>query len=347
MDTPEFKLTQVELQLIAGIDEFKGKWQALTSLAPEQLTALRKVATVESVASSTRIEGVKLSDREVEELLCGLRINSLRSRDEEEVAGYADCMELVFQSYADIPFDENHIKQLHQVLLKYSSKDSRHRGEYKKINNHVEAFDQTGKSAGIIFETASPFDTPRKMTELTEWFAAEWRNKTTHPLLMIAVFTVHLLAIHPFQDGNGRLSRILTTLLLLKAGYGYVPYSSLERVIEENKEQYYLTLRRTQKTIYSDNSTLMEWTLFFLRSLRKQIAALEKKLEGESRITRLAPLSQTLLLSVRDRGALTVREAERLTGANRNTIKQHLRQLVQQGVLRREGTGKGSWYRPA
>lgn len=347
MDTPEFKLTQIALQLIAGIDEFKGRWQALTSLAPEQLTALRRVATVESIASSTRIEGVKLSDREVEELLSGLRINSLRSRDEEEVAGYADCMELIFQSYGDIPLDENHIKQLHQVLLKYSSKDSRHRGEYKKLNNHVEAFDQTGKSAGIIFETASPFDTPRKMAELTEWFSAEWRDKTTHPLLVIAVFTVHFLAIHPFQDGNGRLSRILTTLLLLKAGYGYVPYSSLERVIEENKDQYYLTLRRTQKTIYRDNSTVMEWTLFFLRSLHKQIAALEKKLEGEGRITKLAPLSQTLLLSARDRGALTVRDAERLTGANRNTIKQHLRQLVQQGALRREGAGKGSWYRPA
>lgn len=347
MDTPEFRLTQITLQLIAGIDEFKGRWQALTSLAPEQLTALRRVATVESIASSTRIEGVKLSDREVEELLSGLRINSLHSRDEEEVAGYADCMELIFQSAEEIFFDENHIKQLHQVLLKYSSKDSRHRGEYKKLNNHVEAFDQSGKSVGIIFETASPFDTPRKMIELMEWFSAEWRDKTTHPLLVIAVFIVHFLAIHPFQDGNGRLSRILTTLLLLKAGYGYVPYSSLERVIEENKEQYYLCLRRTQKTIYSDNSTLMEWTLFFLRCLNKQIATLEKKLEGENRITRLAPLSQTLLLAVRDRGTLTVRDAERLTGANRNTIKQHLRQLVQRGVLCREGTGKGSWYRPA
>ena len=165
MDTPEFKLTQIELKLIARIDEFKGKWQALTSLAPEQLSALRKVATVESIASSTRIEGVKLSDREVEELLSGLKTKGLHSRDEEEVAGYAECMETLFRSYDDIAFDENHIKQLHQILLKYSSKDLRHRGEYKKLNNHVEAFDQTGKSVGVIFETASPFDTPRKMTE--------------------------------------------------------------------------------------------------------------------------------------------------------------------------------------
>ncbi len=347
MDTPEFKLTQVELKLIAEIDEFKGRWQALTTLAPEQLSTLRKVATVESIASSTRIEGVKLSDREVEELLSGLKIRSLHSRDEEEVAGYAECMETVFRSYDDIAFDENHIKQLHQILLKYSSKDIRHRGEYKKLNNHVEAFDQTGKSVGVVFETASPFDTPGKMTELMEWFSEEWRDRPSHPLLIIAVFTVHFLAIHPFQDGNGRLSRILTTLLLLKAGYGYVLYSSLERIIEENKDRYYLSLRRTQKTICSDNSTVMEWTLFFLRSLRKQVAGLEKKLERESRLAQLAPLDQTLLLTTRERGTLTVQQATQLTGGNRNTIKQHLRKLVQQGLLHREGTGKGSWYRPA
>lgn len=347
MDTPEFKLTQIELKLIAEIDEFKGKWQAITSLAPEQLTTLRKVATVESIASSTRIEGVKLSDREVEDLLSGLQVTRLHSRDEEEVAGYAECMELVFESHADIPVDENHIKQLHQILLNYSSKDVRHRGEYKKLNNHVEAFDQTGKSVGVVFETASPFDTPQEMTALTEWLTREWRDKQTHPLLVIAFFTVHFLAIHPFQDGNGRLSRILTTLLLLRAGYGYVLYSSLERIIEENKEQYYLKLRRTQKNLRSDNSTLMEWTTFFLRSLRKQVSGLEKKLELENRLMQLPVPSQTLLRIARGRGKLTVRDAVQLTGGNRNTIKLHLRQLTQKGLLRQEGLGKGTWYRPA
>ena len=187
--------------------------------------------------------------------LSGLQITSLHSRDEEEVAGYAECIEQVFESYAHIPVDENHIKQLHQVLLKYSSKDTRHRGEYKKLNNPMEAFDQNGKSAGIVFKTATPFDTPQKMTELTEWLTLEGKTRQTHPLLTIAVFIVHFLAIHPFQDGNGRLSRILTTLLLLQAGYGYVLYSSLERIIEENKEQYYLKLRRTQQTIYSDKTS--------------------------------------------------------------------------------------------
>lgn len=347
MDIPEITLSQSELKLVAEIDEFKGKWQALRSLAPDQLQALRKVATIESIGSSTRIEGARLSDAEVEELLSGLQVTRVHSRDEAEVAGYAECMELVFGSYAEIPIDENHIKQLHQLLLKYVSRDARHRGDYKKLPNHVEAFDQDGKSVGVVFETASPFDTPRLMAELADWLQKESRDRAMHPLLTIAVFIVHFLAIHPFQDGNGRLSRILTTLMLLRAGYHYVPYASLEHIIETSKEPYYLALRRTQKTIYTDNSTIMAWLSFFLRCLRQQIAVLEKKIQDEEKLTRLAPLSRDLLQLARERGRLTVRDAVKLSGANRNTIKRHLRELVRRGMLHQEGQAKGTWYRPA
>lgn len=347
MDIPEIRLSQKEIKLVAEIDEFKGKWQALSSLAPDQLQALRKVATIESIGSSTRIEGAKLSDREVEILLSGLQITRLHSRDEAEVAGYAECMELVFGSFSDIPADENHIKQLHQVLLKHVPKDAGHRGEYKKLPNHLEAFDQNGKSVGVVFETASPFDTPQMMAELVAWGQSEDRKRDMHPLIFIAVFIVHFLAIHPFQDGNGRLSRILTALLLLQADYHYVPYSSLERIIEQNKERYYLALRRTQQTIYTDNSTIMEWLLFFLQSLRQQVAALEGKIQIEEKLTELAPLSRDLIQIVRERGRLTVRDAVTLTAANRNTIKLHLRNLVARGMLRQEGRGKGTWYGPA
>ena len=347
MDTPEIKLSQVEVKLIAEIDEFKGKWQVLRTLAPDRLQALRKVATIESIGSSTRIEGAKLSDREVEELLTAIHLAHLRSRDEEEVTGYAECMELVFESYAVIPVDENHIKQLHQVLLKYATKDARHRGEYKKLPNHVEAFDATGQSVGIVFETATPFATPRKMTELVTWLAQEWHERQTHPLLTIALFVVHFLAIHPFQDGNGRLSRVLTTLLLLQAGYHYVPYSSLERVIEENKDQYYLALRRAQQTLSGTRQTFLVWITFFLRALRKQVAALEQKIKDEERLAELPPLSAALLQLARAGTRLTVRNAVTLTSANRNTVKLHLKQLVHRGLLRQEGRGKGTWYRPA
>ncbi len=347
MDTPEISISQEDLKLIAEIDEFKGKWQALSSLAPDRLNALKKVATVESIGSSTRIEGAQLSDRDVEELLSGLQVTKLSSRDEEEVAGYGECMDLVFNSYADIPVDENHIKQLHQVLLKYSSKDIRHRGEYKKLPNHVEAFDQDGKTVGVVFETASPLDTPQKMAEITEWLEVEWRQHQLHPLLAIALYIVHFLAIHPFQDGNGRLSRIMTTLLLLQAGYTYVPYSSLERIIEENKSEYYLALRKAQKTISADNSTVMVWLRFFLRALRKQVGTLQKKIDAEGLLSSTPPLSRDLLELARARGRLTVRDAVAALGANRNTTKKHIKALVEKGMLSQEGVGKGTWYRPA
>ncbi|SFM51146.1 Fic/DOC family protein [Nitrosomonas nitrosa] len=193
------------------------------TLAPDRLSALRRVATIESIGSSTRIEGSKLSDREVEQLLSNLEIKSFTTRDEQEVAGYAEVMDLVGSKWQDIPFTENPIKQLHQILLRYSEKDTWHRGNYKINSNSVAAFDETGAQIGIVFQTASPFDTPRLMTELVAWVNQERETARLHPLLIIALCVVVFLKIHPFQDGNGRLSRVLTTLLLLQAGYAYVP----------------------------------------------------------------------------------------------------------------------------
>lgn len=346
MDTPTLKISPEILRIVASIDEFKGAWRAFQNIAPDRLNLLRKVATVESIGSSTRIEGVKLTDGEVERLLSGIGLKHFRSRDEQEVAGYAEAMNLVFESYGDIPVTENHIKQLHQILLKHSAKDVRHRGDYKKLPNNVEAFDAEGKSVGVIFETATPFDTPRKMRELVEWFDKETTANRHHVLLLIAVFIVHFLAIHPFQDGNGRLSRILTTLFLLKAGYLYVPYSSLERVIEENKDRYYLALRRAQSSLYTDNTRLADWLLFFLQSLKKQADTLARKLEREKDLLTIPKLSQDILEAARERGRVAVRDIQRITGASRNTIKVHLKELVLNRLLTREGKGKGTWYRP-
>ena len=345
MDTPTIIISPDMLRLVAAIDEFKGSWKALQNIAPDRLSLLRKVATIESVGSSTRIEGVKLTDGEIERLLSGTGLKRFRSRDEQEVAGYAEAMNLIFESYRDIPITENHIRQLHQMLLKHSSKDTRHRGEYKKLPNHVEAFDENGKSVGVIFETATPFDTPRKMAELVEWFDRETRAKRHHVLILIAVFIVHFLAIHPFQDGNGRLSRALTTLCLLRAGYLYVPYSSLERIVEENKDRYYLSLRRAQSTLYASNAQLSIWLSFFLQSLQKQMDVLATKLEREKDLLEIPKLSQDILVAAREHGRVTVQDICRLTGANRNTIKAHLKELVRKKQIVREGVGKGSWYR--
>lgn len=343
--TDTLRITPDILILIAGIDEFRGAWRALGTLAPDRLSALRRVATIESIGSSTRIEGSRLSDREVERLLHHLDIKSLATRDEQEVAGYAETMELVFRSWEDISLTENHIKQLHRDLLAYSDKDEWHRGSYKTNANSVAAFDDQGRRIGIVFETATPFDTPRLMTELIEWIARQRAEPRLHPLLITAIFVVVFLEIHPFQDGNGRLSRILTTLLLLKAGYAYVPYSSLESVIEQNKEEYYRALRQTQTTIRTETPDWQPWLLLFLRALEQQMRRLAAKVERERLvIAGLPELSVQILDYARDHGRVSAGEMIRLTGASRNTLKQQFRQLVERGHLTRYGGGRSVWY---
>ena len=338
--TPEF------LGLIAQIDEFKGAWKALGTLAPERLSALRRVATIESIGSSTRIEGSKLSDSEVEKLLSDISIRSFSSRDEQEVAGYAETMEQIFQSWEYIPLTENHVRQLHRDLLRHSDKDERHRGNYKTTPNNVVAFDAQGQQIGVVFETATPFDIPQFMAELIDWTNAALETKRLHPLLIIGVFTVTFLAIHPFQDGNGRLSRILTTLLLLRSGYAYTPYSSLESVIENSKEGYYLALRQTQTTIRTDLPNWQPWLLFFLWALHQQMKRLEKKVEQEHIVLAALPeLSLQILEYARDHGRVTIKDMVILTGASRNTLKEHFRKLVENRQLTMQGKGRGVWYR--
>ena len=333
------------LGLIAAIDEFKGAWRALGTLAPDRLSALLRVATIESIASSTRIEGSRLSDREVERLLSNLQIKRFGTRDEQEVAGYAKVMELVFSSWQDITLTENHIKQLHRDLLVHSEKDAWHRGKYKTSSNSVVAFDENGAKIGVVFDTATPFDTPRLMTELVNWIHDERRSGRLHPLLLISLWVVIFLEIHPFQDGNGRLSRVITTLLLLQAGYAYVPYSSLEGVIEMSKEAYYIALRQTQGTIRTDAPNWQPWLTFFLRALAEQVRRLNNKVEREKLVLASLPeLSLRIVEFAREHGRVTMGDVIRLTGASRNTLKQHLRTLVEQNHFQKRGSGRGVWY---
>jgi Fic family protein len=345
MKTDTICITPELLALLSELDEFKGAWRALGTLAPERLKALRQVATIESIGSSTRIEGSKLTDREVERLLAKLEIKRFGSRDEQEVAGYAEVMETVFQSWADIPISENHIKQLHRDLLQHSDKDERHRGTYKSLRNDVGAFDADGKMIGVVFETATPFDTPRRMEELIAWLHEARELRRIHPLLIVAVFIVTFLEIHPFQDGNGRLSRVLTTLLLLQAGYAYVPYSSLESVIENSKEGYYMALRQTQGTIRSSAPEWQPWLMFFARALQQQKRSLAAKVEREkTALSALPKLAVDILDYAREHGRVTTRDMVREHGASPNTLKATFSSLVTKGFLARHGGGRSTWY---
>jgi Fic family protein len=252
---------------------------------------------------------------------------------------------MIFEGYEAIASTENHIKQLHGVLLKYSSKDQDHRGEYKKLTNHVEAFGPDGKSLGVVFETATPFETPGWMKDLVDWFNRSVEEESHHALILIGIFIVVFLAIHPFKDGNGRLSRVLTTLLLLRAGYGYVPYSSMEGVTEQNKEGYYLALRRTQQTIRKEEQNWEAWLVFFLKTMAKQKDNLAAKVKEEQALRAALPaLSRQILELAKTRSDITVKEIEDSTGANRNTIKFHVKKLTEQHYLLQVGKGRGVRY---
>lgn len=230
-------------------------------------------------------------------------------------------------------------------MPKHSSKGQEHSGDYKKITNHVEAFSPDGKSLGIVFETATPFDTPTLMREIVDWYKRSTYEEIQHPLILIGIFIVVFLAIHPFKDGNGRLSRILTTLLLLRAGYNYVPYSSMESIIEVSKDSYYLALRRTQQTIYKDEQNWEPWLVYFLKTMSQQKNNLAAKVQEEQSLRASLPaLSRQILELVKTRGEIGVKEIEEGTGSNRNTIKVHLKKLTEQHYLKPIGKGRGARY---
>ena len=257
-------------------------------------------------------------------------------------------MEVIFLNWETIPFTENYIKQLHKILLKYSDKDERHRGEYKKFPNNVIAFDASGKELGTIFETTSPFDTIKEMQDLINWISLYLNNKEDlelHPLILIAIFVIRFLAIHPFSDGNGRLSRALTTLLLLKFGYNFVSYISFERIIEENKDSYYLALRKTQSTLKLDVVEWDYWLMFFLQSILKLKKRLNNKIRDEiDRFSKLPKSTEFILELIIKTGKVTMSEILLSTNDKRSTVKLKLNELIERKLIVRHGKGRGVWY---
>ncbi|MBI2641910.1 Fic family protein [Candidatus Roizmanbacteria bacterium] len=258
------------LTLIASIDELKGRWTAGANLHPQILGRLKQSVLITSTGASTRIEGAKLSDSEVEDLMRGLSMQKFKDRDTQEVKGYYELLKNVFDSWSSIKLNESAIKHFHQEILKYVEKDTFQRGQYKITENKIQMVDAKGNVVGTIFDTTPVYLTPIKMQELIKWTIEELKNKKYHPLLVIGNFVVEFLKIHPFRDGNGRLSRILTNLLMLQAGYLYILYVSHEKLVEEKKQEYYVALRKTQITFKSENPDIVPWLTFFLNVILTQ-----------------------------------------------------------------------------
>ncbi|MBI4090991.1 MAG: Fic family protein [Candidatus Komeilibacteria bacterium] len=331
--------------IINKIDHLKGQWIGGAKLNPQALGRLKRSVLITSSGASTRIEGARLSDEDVERLMRGISVQKFADRDEQEVRGYYELLDNIFASLKHIPFSESTIKHLHKELLKYVSKDERHRGEYKKTENNVEMFDESGKSIGIIFETTPAYLTPKQMQELIDWTNTALAEKEKHPLIVIGNFLIEFLAIHPFQDGNGRLSRILTNLLMLQTGYSYVPYVSYEKLIEDNKSDYYVSLRRSQKTFKTDEQDITSWLEFSLNTSLKQAQSAIELLSHEN-IERLLSPKQLLvwqhLEHVHEASPLQIVQATKVA---RPTVSQALDVLLRPKKIERFGQGRTTRYR--
>lgn len=327
---------------IAAIHEFRGHWKAIEHFARPQ--SWRRIATIESIGSSLRIEGARLSDAEVEKVItAGPPIPPFATREDAEAAGYADALnEILGPRWESL--NEYHIKGLHRLLLRHNTNDASGLGEYKKVASDLEAIGRDG-ARRVIFQAASPAETPMRMTEMVDWYNEALHQGDEHPLSLIGKFVARFLSIQPFEHGNGHLSRLLTTLLLLLAGYDYVPYSSIEKLIESDKHRYYNSLLCTLHTIATDEPDWSPWLRFFLKTLEKQTDNLAEKIENEQSLrTELPALSRRILALARDRGEISIIGIERNTRRNRNTIKAHVKKLCASGYLRQVGKGRGARY---
>lgn len=341
----DFLTTQKIITKIGFIDSFKGKWLAIEKEENRYLRELRKIATIQSIGSSTRIEGATLTNEEVETLISNLKILKLESRDEQEVFGYFEVLEIILENFDTIDLTEGNTFNLHNLLLKFSSKDQSHKGSYKQLSNKVVAT-YPGGSQRIIFNTTEPYLVKKEMEDLLVWTNKEFAEGNVHPLILIGTFIYEFLSIHPFQDGNGRLSRLLTTLLLLRQHYDFVQYVSFENEIERRKKEYYQALMEAQQKRNTPQEIIDTWILFFLDCIASLIVTLEAKYEQyKEKGPYLNERQKKMLDFLKENEPLKTGDfATFFEHASRNTIKKDLQYLNKEGVIDKLGQGKGTVY---
>ncbi len=341
----DFQTNQKVLNLISQIDSYKGKWNAIEKLENIYLKELKTIATIESIGSSTRIEGASLTDKEIEDLLKNVKITKLKVRDEQEVIGYYETLQLIYENYEHIKLTENYIKQLHQNLLRYSDKDTRHRGKYKSLSNKVVA-NYPGGVQKVIFNTTEVHLVEKEMRELIAWTNEQFEKKEIHPLIVTANFVYEFLSIHPFQDGNGRLSRLLTTLILLQQNYLFVQYVSFENLIEKTKKQYYQALMEGQKNRNKKNENISSWVLYFLDKLNILTQRLDEKYETfKSKGGYLNERQKAIKEYLEKNQPLKISDlAKVFRNINFNTLKKDLQYMKQERIITSVGKGKGTVY---
>lgn len=333
--SPDWRLVQA----ISTLDRFDASWTTIEKREGKSLKQLKSIATVRSVGASTRIEGSALSDEEVKVLIENLSISKLEDRDSQEVAGYFESLDLISEAYADMEVAESTIKNLHNILMKYSQKDQWHKGNYKQHSNAVEATRPDG-SKQIIFKTAPPgMETEDAMKSLIEWWHYE---NETHPIVKCALFSYDFVSIHPFQDGNGRLSRLIATLLLLKSGYTWIQYVSFEHEIESRKAEYYKELMKSQQQRPGED--VYDWAFFFLDCLNNICGQLTKKLSIQGVVTHLTTKEKAVYLFIEDHPGCRSGDIAAKLAITLPTVKKILSSLVKNKLILKHGAGAGTNY---
>jgi len=327
------------LSLISNIDRFDATWNTIEKKEGQTLKQLKSIATVRSVGASTRIEGSKMSDKEVEFLLNNIDITKIEDRDSQEVVGYFDTLDLISESYKNIDISENSIKNLHNILMKHNKKDEWHKGDYKQHSNAVEATHPDGTKQIIFQTTDAGLPTQNAMRELINWYH---EDKTTHPLVKSAIFSYEFVSIHPFQDGNGRLSRILASLLLLKTGYKWIQYVSFEHEIENRKTEYYRVLRNCQSN--RPNENVDEWIAFFFDSLKNIQKQLLEKLTVQGVETKLSPREKAIISFIGNYAGCKSGDIAKKLGIPSPTVKRILPSLIEKNLIEKHGLGPGTNY---
>lgn len=325
--------------LISQIDRFDASWTSIEKKEGQSLKQLKSIATVRSVGASTRIEGSRMSDEEVEVLLKQIDITKLTDRDSQEVVGYFETLDIIAESFDDIEIKESSIKNLHNILMKHSTKDQWHKGNYKQHTNSVEASFPDGTKQIIFRTTEAGFPTEDAMGALIEWYK---KDKTTHPLVKCALFAYDFVSIHPFQDGNGRLSRLLATLLLLKNGYKWIQYVSFEHEIESRKSEYYRVLKSCQAE--RPNENVNDWVNFFFDALKNIQNQLLNKLEQSGVEAKLSPREKSIITFIGNNPGCKSGDIAKRLDIPSPTVKRILPELINKNLIEKHGTGPGTNY---
>jgi hypothetical protein len=328
------------LKVISKIDQFRSIWAGGTTVSPDHLARMRQACRVSSVGASCRIAGIRATEPDVAAVLAGL---PSQVPQRAELVGYAAAMDRSFPASSPIvTLDE--LAALNSVVLGKPGNPPPP-SVLRETPLHLEVFDDEGRAMGRVLQTLPPRLLQDKIEDLVSWLELELRGGDQHPLLVAGTFFIYFSSISPFERGNGRTARVILPHLIRRAGYAFVDYASLERVFDELRFAYYDAIDGAETKIWTDEADISPWISFFIESLHALTTRLQAKLDLESRARELPPLQRAILDAIRENGTGAAALLMAKTGANRNTLKDNLRRLVDRGLLERSGSKRGTVYR--